>query len=87
MADIPCVVTIRRNADGVTRSYDDEWFDASEFCWDEGNFACDCNREIFFERAAGKEIDNERCGEGRFSVHIETKGGVVLYDDMDADPR
>ena len=83
LAEIPCVISIRRNADGVVRRYDDRWYYCSEYMWSAGNFSCDCNRELFFERAAGNEIDDEQCSEGRFSVRIEDKGGVILYDEFD----
>lgn len=40
------------------------------FLWRDGNYSCDCNRELFFERAKGKDpdLDEVWCSEGRFEV-------------------
>lgn len=78
-------VIIRRNADGVTREWlpGFKWHGA--FIWDEGNFACDCNRGQFFDEAGGDgddEDDEIPCGDGAYSVRVETKSsGRVLYQD------
>jgi hypothetical protein len=48
--------------------------------WSEGNFGCDCNRELFFEN---HEIDDRelKCGDGvRFSVNIKV-GGEMVYQE------
>ena len=58
-------VLLRKNSTGEVREIDGgEWHEASEFLWTEGNFSCDCNRAILFERAVGKEIDDDEsvCG-------------------------
>ena len=41
-----------------------------EWYWTEGNYGCDCNRWLFFERAADgdPDIDDAECGEGRFEI-------------------
>jgi len=51
------------------------------FIWEEGNYGCDCNREIFFEKAKGVEVDLDAatCGEGRYSVNLEYPPGNVYY--------
>lgn len=48
----------------------DEW---PTFDWTEGNWSCDCNREIEFHRAIGVEIDQSPlvCGHGRFTVVLK----------------
>ena len=73
---------IRRNSDGVIREYEDKYnyedTDALEFIWGfDGNFGCDCNRELFFLRAGGEAEAAEsmlsrsnRCGETRYSVRL-----------------
>jgi len=64
-------VAIRKNSTGEVRIYDMEceWdADGSMFSWTEGNYGCDCNRELFFERANGIEIHTEWCSVRRFSV-------------------
>lgn len=39
---------------------------ASLFMWEEGNYACDCNRSIFFY---GLDVDKAfPCGEKRFEM-------------------
>lgn len=74
---VRCVAHIRKNATGEVRRYetyevlDDGSPQPSTFNWEEGNGSCDCNREIFFERSAGVEIENEECSEGRFSVNLQ----------------
>jgi hypothetical protein len=69
-------VVIRRNADGATRVYNDP-YPWNEFLWADGNYACDCNRELLFARAGGDPDPDwwsERqapCGEGRYSVFYD----------------
>lgn|SRR5687768_1587123 len=80
-------VEIRRNSDGVVRRYVDEhWL--SDFIWSEGNYACDCNRHLFFERAGGNEPysdpdypNPDDCTDGGYSVRITDNAGSVLYQD------
>jgi len=33
---------------------DKEWEDTAEYLWGSGNYHCNCNRFLFFERALGK---------------------------------
>ena len=83
----PTHIEITDTATGEMRVYvDDFGFDddpasGNEFCWSEGNFSCDCNRELFFERANGNEPDETECGDDRFRVLIKTMDGVVLYQE------
>lgn len=64
-------VAIRKNETGEVRFYQDpsEWTESDYFYWTDGNAGCDCNRELFFERAAGNEInlDAVKCSDDRFS--------------------
>lgn len=81
-------VEIRRNADNVVRVYEDKYW-LSDFIWSEGNYACDCNRHLFFERAGeGVEPLNDPnfsndCSDGRYSVRIKDLNGELLYQDGD----
>lgn len=61
-------VEIRNNETGEIRikEMNLEWSDGSLFWWTEGNFGCDCNREMQF--GTDKEFDDIECGETRFSV-------------------
>lgn len=49
------LVAIRLNATGEVRMYryDMAWDDGAHWMWTDGNFACDCNRDLFFRRAVG----------------------------------
>ncbi len=89
---MPIKIYIRRNSDGVIRHYDTDLNgnvkdDGSfePFVWEEGNFACDCNRRLFFERAINSnyddDIDND-CGSTAYSVQITDKNGTILYDEF-----
>jgi len=42
--------------------------ESMEYMWLDGNYSCDCNRELFFRRAAGEDpaLDDVTCGDGRF---------------------
>ena len=48
--------------------------------WSDGNYACDCNRAIFFGDAGGTNEEME-CGETRYTVRIEDADGHELYRD------
>lgn len=82
----PCRVFIRRNADGETRRTDEitEWL--GDYMWADGNFSCDCNRSLFFDRAgSGPEpsLDEVQCGNDAYSVRITDDAGGVVYEDGD----
>lgn len=58
------------------------------FIWEEGNFSCDCNRYLLFERALGKteeEIeasDPDKCSYGGYCVNwIKDDSGKVWYEE------
>lgn len=90
-------VEIRRNADGVVRSVNEECGDGAdewdrphwcsrEFWWSEGNGGCDCNRALFFARAAGEPEDWERgCGDTEYSVRMTLEDGRVVLDEFDVE--
>lgn len=43
--------------------------ETAAYVWRDGNYSCDCNREIFFERAIGEgTLDDIECSEGRFEL-------------------
>jgi hypothetical protein len=79
-------VHITDTATGDTRimRFERSWEDHYDYLWSEGNYSCDCNRNIFFCRAASRdEPDDEdiECGEGRFLVRITDDSGAQLYQD------
>lgn len=77
------VATIKRVSDGVCVDvpYEYEWYKedqhSDQFWWEEGNFACDCNRAMQY----GDE--DESCGNNRFQVKITLSDGTVPYDEID----
>lgn len=82
------VAYITDSTTGETREHRDglEWYEHSDYLWSDGNFGCDCNRFLFFERAVGHEPlrDEEskiHCGWTRYKVVIKDESGAVLYDD------
>ena len=87
---VKIIAHIRKNETGEIRQYetheileDGEWF-PSVFNWEENNYSCDCNREIFFERSNGKEIDVTSCTDGRFSVKLQNpKTGTFYYEEFE----
>lgn len=88
----PADVEIEDTRTGKTRTYamwqalhDGEF---SDFVWTEGNFACDCNRFLFFQYANGlgvDEVDDEDgpCGDGRYLILslVDADSGRVLYSE------
>jgi hypothetical protein len=56
--------------------------DTIEFLWGEGNYSCDCNRNIFFNIATGRTGDRA-CGDDRFTVEKIVERGTdrVLYSE------
>lgn len=60
-----------------------KWEDGSEYWWTDGNMGCDCNRHLEFNRALGKEPDEDiACGSKNYLVTkvIIEDGSVVLID-------
>lgn len=80
------LITIRKNSTGEQRQYaDDQEWDGN-FIWSEGNFGCDCNRHLFFERASGKECDDDfPCGTTEYTVISIIRDGEVLYEETPCD--
>jgi hypothetical protein len=70
-------IHIQDTSTGETRTYNDKcpW---SEYMWTDGNFGCDCNRHLFFERAIGNEPDDAECGETRYLISVPSEG----YDEF-----
>jgi hypothetical protein len=81
---------IIRNSDGVERVYktqdilnpeDNGVFDP--FMWQDGNYACDCNRYSFFQRALNESEDDEvPCSDDKYTVYIvNPKTNGIVYDE------
>ena len=76
---IRAIVHIRRNSDGIVRSHPTDWY--GPYMWELGNYSCDCNRYLFFQRAAGEPDDEAECGDGKYSVEIVNDAGTILQRD------
>lgn len=65
------ILWIRRNSDGeVRRRVLKNWYAAGVvYNFQDGNWACDCNRHLEFERAVDPTYDQERsCGHTAYTV-------------------
>ena len=81
-------IVVRKNATGEERVYQCglDWLDHTEFFLTEGNFGCDCNRGICFERANNPKWDGDRpCGHDTYTIPrvILSDGRKVPIDDTD----
>lgn len=81
------IVEVRHNPTGEIRSFDYEssyritsssGYD--DYIWTEGNYSCDCNRALFFERAIGNGDPDVPCSSGVYSLRITERGVVVLNE-------
>ncbi len=79
---------IRDNITGDIREFSTEFDDEyGNFQWGpDGNFGCDCNRQLFFRRANGEDEDWDcECSEILFSVNIINRDtGAVLYREYES---
>ena len=73
-------VYIKRNSDGkIVKSRFEGW-GGDIFYFSEGNFSCDCNRSLEFNRAIGDELEESNCGETAFSIKVEdSETGEPIY--------
>lgn len=64
-------VTIKDTATGEERIYvgSGDWDDAEDYLWNEGNYACDCNRGLFFQRVKDPDFSGHlECGDSRYEI-------------------
>lgn len=70
-----------RTVDAGDYQPDRDGLDVLEYLWGEGNYACDCNRALFFYDW-GPESDNRECGDSEFFVvALKDENGNVIYAD------
>jgi hypothetical protein len=81
-------VYIKNNATGEVRRHIElnaDWSAVFEYLWAEGNYGCDCNRALFFSRAADEDdvkSEDRDCGETAYSVpYVELEDGARLVVD------
>lgn len=76
---VEIIAVIRKNETGEIREYvtsaileDDNTI--FTFGWCEGNYSCDCNRNLFFLRANNEDEEEaweyDNCSEGEYSVQL-----------------
>ncbi len=84
------VITMRRASDGLVRTWRDSFEeDTLALVWSEDSYACDyacdCNRALFFGRAGGEsETAPGDCGEGGYvvmSISRASDGEVLFSED------
>lgn len=55
----------------------------NDYIWESGNYACDCNREIFFRKAGQEEKIDHDCGDGKYSVNLQNpRTGDMFYSEF-----
>jgi len=77
-------VEIIRASDSKKAVYLWDGFDGESIYayWSLGNGSCDCNRELFFNKALGIDSTDVRCSEGRFVVKVfNDDTNELLYED------
>ena len=90
---VAVIAEIRHNKTGVVMEYEtneilfDGEPDPGDYIWEAGNYSCDCNRRLFFARAAAKDenlnMDSD-CGEGEYSVRVRNKrSGRPFYSEFE----
>jgi len=88
------VATITNVATGETREHHDDLpgdplfaHSTALYQWTDGNYSCDCNRALFFARAAGDESPADPpCGEAAFLVQLrDAETGEILLDEPAGD--
>jgi hypothetical protein len=88
----------RSTGETVTREYPEfEWVasreqpgeegNGSRYWWTDGNFGCDCNRELEFRRGKGEipEVGSSHCtiDQPAFLVRITLPDGRVVLDEFE----
>lgn len=84
---IPARLEIRNNKTGEVRASQEGWdwdgdTEYPDYIWSEGNYACDCNRALFFARVVGEDDPDRNCGDSAFAVRLTAEDGTVLYEDF-----
>ncbi len=64
-------ITNKETKESRDKFYEGTYDESTEYWWKEGNFSCDCNRELEFYRANGEEFEGlHKCGDDRYSVAL-----------------
>lgn len=81
-------IELRKNETGEIRRHRDDYFESSpdresDYIWTEGNYACDCNRALFFARAHNEPDPDVECGDAAYAAirAICDDGTIIMLDD------
>lgn len=90
---VQIVARIRHNSTGEVREYKNDTLllpdehEPSDYPWADGNYACDCNRALFFGYAIGlsyEDIPDRACTDTEFAVQlVNPADGRVYYDEFE----
>lgn len=82
MTYIVCIVNNLTKEQRV-KAVDLEWNESSYFWWTEGNFGCDCNRQLVWDDWK-TDFKLLVCGESKFSIPwVEVEGKRIVIDGAD----
>lgn len=78
-------VDIRNNSTNQIKTLSSTVFtndngEPNDFIWSEGNYACDCNRAMFFHDDYETDF---KCSDDEFSVRLKDGNGKIFYDEFE----
>ena len=88
---VPVIISIRNNSNYEVVSYESEEIITEKgfnnYSWTEGNYGCDCNRELFFNEhranieyySHGKDFATNKCGTGKYFVNVVNRDTKEVY--------
>lgn len=87
-------IQVRRVSDGLTRTYEDgtgftgdtrsDAMENANYWWTDGNGGCDCNRSLYFNRAADEPEEDIPCSDDLFRVRVvDADSGDVIVDEFE----
>lgn len=54
-------ITQEDTGETVMVPFETDYPESLDYLWSEGNYACDCNRSLFFYKALGYDQENDEC--------------------------
>lgn len=80
-------IAITDTITGETRLYTDEYYgpdvEVSNFLWSDGNYACDCNRRLFFFAFCEEDKEDDiKCGDDRYVISSIFYEGRFTYSEI-----
>lgn len=83
----PVNIKITKVSDGSVAEFDDQLYTTEDysgiFVWEDGNYSCDCNRSLFFNRSKGLPDGNGKCGHTKYRVDFikDKETDELLYSE------